>query len=287
VGALGSTGRAPPLEGAIGVAIVLGLAVPALTLNTGQANPNSLGGNSPAAHALRDLERQGVPRAAVFPIQVLTHGGATGASQAAAIAARTEGLYAVLAPGEPPFRDGADSMLSVIPTAEGATAAGKATVTRLAQRSPAFPGASRWAATPRRTSTSATGLAFGIALDALVVRTLLVPALVALLGRWNWWMPVSLGRLLRLPEPGGRAVASTDQGEQGRERRSTPTSVIPAEVILIRVGTLPRSSSLRSTDSPLVSIPERSGSSKVSGRSELAIWTYTCFSARPSRTFQR
>jgi RND superfamily putative drug exporter len=35
----------------------------------------------------------------------------------------------------------------------------------------------------------ATGMAVGILLDATVVRALLVPALVALLGRWNWWLP--------------------------------------------------------------------------------------------------
>ena len=40
----------------------------------------------------------------------------------------------------------------------------------------------------------ATGLGVGILLDATVVRALLVPALVALLGRWNWWMPGPLGR---------------------------------------------------------------------------------------------
>jgi RND superfamily putative drug exporter len=44
----------------------------------------------------------------------------------------------------------------------------------------------------------ATGLAFGILVDAVIVRTLLVPALVAIMGRWNWWMPSGLGRLLRL-----------------------------------------------------------------------------------------
>jgi RND superfamily putative drug exporter len=44
----------------------------------------------------------------------------------------------------------------------------------------------------------ATGLAAGIVLDAVIVRTLLVPALVAIMGRWNWWMPVRLGRLLRI-----------------------------------------------------------------------------------------
>jgi RND superfamily putative drug exporter len=46
----------------------------------------------------------------------------------------------------------------------------------------------------------ATGLGAGILLDATVVRALLVPALVSLLGRWNWWMPALPARLLRLPQ---------------------------------------------------------------------------------------
>jgi RND superfamily putative drug exporter len=44
----------------------------------------------------------------------------------------------------------------------------------------------------------ATGLAAGIFLDATVIRMLLVPALVALLGRWNWWLPALPARLLRV-----------------------------------------------------------------------------------------
>ncbi len=42
----------------------------------------------------------------------------------------------------------------------------------------------------------ATTLAIGVIIDAVVIRTLLVPALVALMGRWNWWMPGWLDRLL-------------------------------------------------------------------------------------------
>ena len=49
--------------------------------------------------------------------------------------------------------------------------------------------------------TLATGFAAGILLDATIVRALLVPALVALLGRWNWWFPEPLARLLRVAEP--------------------------------------------------------------------------------------
>ena len=35
----------------------------------------------------------------------------------------------------------------------------------------------------------ATGMGVGILLDGTVVRALLVPAVVSLLGRWNWWVP--------------------------------------------------------------------------------------------------
>ncbi|HET6965411.1 MAG TPA: MMPL family transporter [Acidimicrobiales bacterium] len=59
----------------------------------------------------------------------------------------------------------------------------------------------------------ATGLGAGILLDAVVVRSFLVPALVGVLGRWNWYLPAWLGRalLVRRPVPreegaGGRAL---------------------------------------------------------------------------------
>jgi putative drug exporter of the RND superfamily len=55
----------------------------------------------------------------------------------------------------------------------------------------------------------ATGLAAGILLDATVVRAILVPALVSLFGRWNWWLPSGVARVLRVrasPE------AATDAG---------------------------------------------------------------------------
>ena len=48
----------------------------------------------------------------------------------------------------------------------------------------------------------ATGLAVGIVLDATVIRMLLVPALLSLFGRWNWWLPAGVARLLRVePSP--------------------------------------------------------------------------------------
>jgi putative drug exporter of the RND superfamily len=54
---------------------------------------------------------------------------------------------------------------------------------------------------------SATALAAGILLDATIVRAMLVPAAVAILGRWNWWLPRGPARVLRVkpsvvrPEP--------------------------------------------------------------------------------------
>lgn len=47
----------------------------------------------------------------------------------------------------------------------------------------------------------ATALGAGILLDATVVRALLVPALVVLFGKWNWWLPQRAQRLLRTPAP--------------------------------------------------------------------------------------
>ena len=47
----------------------------------------------------------------------------------------------------------------------------------------------------------ATGLGAGILIDAVVIRCLLVPAMVALFGRANWWLPGWLARLLRVPAP--------------------------------------------------------------------------------------
>jgi RND superfamily putative drug exporter len=40
------------------------------------------------------------------------------------------------------------------------------------------------------------GMALAVALDATVVRALLVPATMRLLGRWNWWIPRRLERLV-------------------------------------------------------------------------------------------
>jgi RND superfamily putative drug exporter len=41
------------------------------------------------------------------------------------------------------------------------------------------------------------GTGVAVAVDAALVRTLLVPATMRLLGRWNWWAPGPLARIYR------------------------------------------------------------------------------------------
>jgi RND superfamily putative drug exporter len=74
----------------------------------------------------------------------------------------------------------------------------------------------------------ATGLGAGILVDATVVRCLLVPSLVSLFGRWNWWLPAWAARVLRVPpsDPGGHGAPRTD-GER-------PTADRPARITVGR-----------------------------------------------------
>jgi RND superfamily putative drug exporter len=57
------------------------------------------------------------------------------------------------------------------------------------------------------------GLAAAITIDATIIRALLVPALMKLMGEWNWYLPAWIARILRVA-PGER-VAMLSQGERG------------------------------------------------------------------------
>ncbi|MGA3220693.1 MAG: MMPL family transporter, partial [Acidimicrobiales bacterium] len=59
------------------------------------------------------------------------------------------------------------------------------------------------------------GLALGVLLDATVVRGLLMPSLMVLAGRWNWWLPAGVARLAR--------VEASPLAERGRRGFSTGT----------------------------------------------------------------
>jgi RND superfamily putative drug exporter len=61
----------------------------------------------------------------------------------------------------------------------------------------------------------ATGMAAGVLIDALIVRTLLTPALVVLFGRANWYLPGWAARLLRIKSIEQQpSSADTTGGEQ-------------------------------------------------------------------------
>jgi putative drug exporter of the RND superfamily len=61
------------------------------------------------------------------------------------------------------------------------------------------------------------GMATAILVDATIVRMLLVPALMQLIGRANWWIPDWLDRLLpRLPEAQAATVVPSGSGRPSR-----------------------------------------------------------------------
>ena len=60
----------------------------------------------------------------------------------------------------------------------------------------------------------ATALGGGILLDATLVRAVLAPALVALLGRWNWWLPHTPARILRVKPSPVEPLVALEPGRQ-------------------------------------------------------------------------
>ena len=69
----------------------------------------------------------------------------------------------------------------------------------------------------------ATALGVGILIDATIVRALLVPALVSLLGQWNWWLPGWLAKPLRV-EPSPRVTEPVAVPGQRAEDTRTPVA---------------------------------------------------------------
>jgi len=62
------------------------------------------------------------------------------------------------------------------------------------------------------------GMAIAVFIDATIIRVLLVPAAMRLLGRWNWWAPGFLGRFVdRL----GFSHAEDDDEPRGEGRPAT------------------------------------------------------------------
>ena len=58
------------------------------------------------------------------------------------------------------------------------------------------------------------GMATAIAVDATLVRMVLLPATMALLGRANWWIPAWLDRLLPNLDPHVEVLATEPAGAE-------------------------------------------------------------------------
>jgi len=70
----------------------------------------------------------------------------------------------------------------------------------------------------------ATGMAAGVLIDAVVVRTLLTPALVVLFGRANWYLPTWAARLLRVkPTAPAHALDERDAQDADDGSADAPT----------------------------------------------------------------
>src|SRR5262249_5974529 len=72
------------------------------------------------------------------------------------------------------------------------------------------------------------GTALAVLIDAFVIRALLVPSLMELLGEWNWWAPAPLRRLYARISAGPGPTPAHRMAESGRcplsIKRSAPCS---------------------------------------------------------------
>ncbi|HEV3320725.1 MAG TPA: MMPL family transporter [Solirubrobacteraceae bacterium] len=74
------------------------------------------------------------------------------------------------------------------------------------------------------------GLAVAVILDATVVRCLLVPALMLLMGRVNWWMPGWLGRIVpHTSIEGAEFFQARDTAARAKLTTETPAAASPAQ----------------------------------------------------------
>jgi len=76
------------------------------------------------------------------------------------------------------------------------------------------------------------GLAVAVLLDATIVRAILLPTSMTLLGEWNWWLPRWLQWLPQLAaeKQPTSSPAPVDGGRSDAKNRALSPSQIPASV---------------------------------------------------------
>jgi putative drug exporter of the RND superfamily len=135
--------RHPVLAILAALAILVPLGIAALGLRLGEPTADALQGEGPARVGLVAIERVGLPSGVLTPIEVLvrTDPDGAGAERAAASLAGLPGVHTADAPSGDHWRRAGTALVTVLPTDETGTAAGKATVERVRDAAEALPGA--------------------------------------------------------------------------------------------------------------------------------------------------
>ncbi|MEU8393801.1 MMPL family transporter [Nonomuraea sp. NPDC048892] len=131
--------RRPLISLLVGLAMLSPLLVAATTMRLGDPVSTALQSEGSAGTALTELERGGVPRGVLTPIEVLAPSGVAPETVAQRLAA-VEGVHAAVAPDSPAWRQRGTAMVSVLPAAETSTPAGQDTVERVTAFARNFPG---------------------------------------------------------------------------------------------------------------------------------------------------
>jgi len=127
------------LAGLAALALLLPLVVAAFGIRLGEAPAESLPGTGPPRAALQQLNAGGVPNGVLTPIEVLVPAGRD-PDQVARVLREIDGIYTVLSPDRPDWRQGGTALVEVLPVTETSLKAGQDTVKQirqgLAQRAP-------------------------------------------------------------------------------------------------------------------------------------------------------
>jgi putative drug exporter of the RND superfamily len=117
------------------LALLVGLVLAALSIQLGNPRANSLANDGPARGGLESLEDSGIGTGPLSPFDALVRSGDPQA--VAASLARVEGVRSAAAPSE--WRRGGTALVVAIPTEDGNSPAGRATLDRLRNTTEALP----------------------------------------------------------------------------------------------------------------------------------------------------
>jgi putative drug exporter of the RND superfamily len=154
---------------AAGLAVLAVLTFAATGLRLGIHDADTLAKSGDAKEGLVALENAGIGEGALLPHEILID-GETEPERVAEEIQGVDGIHGAAAPDTLDWRRGGTAIVEAVPIPDSGG----------------------------DEKMFATALAIGILLDATVIRALIVPAVIALMGRWNWWLPVWPARLLRV-----------------------------------------------------------------------------------------